>query len=600
VAAPRTENLVFRSFRKDEQAFSLTAREMVGKEQEELRLKGVVLSFGYTVKGAAKTGNISADECRYHQAQQRAVFKGNVRVTTEEGFELFTEGLVWRGDNGAVRTEERVRFRRKDMSGEARGLRYESAEGRLELPAEVVIQLRDPDDPPLDLAAKRAVMNRQGGSLTFEGGVTVSQGGDVLRARSLIADFAQDETLRHLQALDDVVLQSRGGPATRVAQDLSCRKLDVLFRADRTLEEAVAGRAELTLPPPAGPRPERRRLEGRTLAFSFDEHGRLFSVRGQAGTTFTVVPVEGAARVLRSQRFLAQLDPATGATTTARFEHNVEYEQGGRRATAERADYDEAGVFGLRGSPELTDEKEGMRLRAQSIDMGTRNGDLAATRGVRHVTQGRPESGLMQEPAVVSSGQFRYTSATGEAVYRDEAILRSGRTEVRGGEIRLRDEGGKRRLEASGGVRSRLEPEPGAKGGERQPVEGTAQAMTYDEAKRQAVYRGDAVIRQADVVVRGPEATLTFTADGRELEKVEAGSPVEIQQGTRKASGERGTYDPREELLVVVGEKVVLRDEGQVVRGRKLTFKVGDERVVVDGQDESRTETVFRRDPPKP
>ncbi|MCI0570820.1 MAG: hypothetical protein L0Y66_08720, partial [Myxococcaceae bacterium] len=515
------------------------------------------------------------------------------------GFELFTETLVWRGDIGAVRTEEPVRFRRKDLSGQARGMSYESGDGRLELPAEVLLQLRDPDDAPLDLTAKRAIMNRQGGSLTFEGGVTVTQGGDVLRARSLIADFAEDETIHHLQALDDVELRTAGGPATRVAQDLACRKLDVLFRPDRSLEEAVAGRAELTLPTPSGPEPEKRRLEGRTLAFSFDEQGRLFAVRGQAGTTFTVVPAEGAARVLRSQRFVAQLDPATGATRSARFEHNVEYEQGGRKASAQRAEYNEEGVFGLRGAPELVDEKEGMRLRAQAIDMSTRTGDLGASREVRHVTQARAGSGLMREPAVVSSGLFRYTAAAGEAVYREQAILRSGQTEVRGQEIRLRDEGGKRRLEASGGVRSRLEPEPDEKG-RRQPVEGTAQAMTYDEVKGQAVYRGQAVIRQGDVVVRGPEATLTFTADGRELEKLEAGSPVEIEQGTRKASGESGTYSPRDGMLVVVGEKVVLRDEGQVVRGRKLSFKVGDERIVVDGQDESRTETVFRREPPKP
>jgi LPS export ABC transporter protein LptC len=123
-AAARTENLVFRSFRKDEQSFSLSAREMVGREQEELRLQGVALSFTYTVHGKAQQGTITAEECVYQPAQQKAAFKGKVRLTSAEGFELLTDALVYRGDKGLVRTEDPVRFRRKDVSGTARGIAY--------------------------------------------------------------------------------------------------------------------------------------------------------------------------------------------------------------------------------------------------------------------------------------------------------------------------------------------------------------------------------------------------------------------------------------------------------------------------------------------
>ena len=51
---------------------------------------------------------------------------------------------------------------------------------------------------------------------------------------------------------------------------------------------------------------------------------------------------------------------------------------------------------------------------------------------------------------------------------------------------------------------------------------------------------------------------------------------------------------------MIVGDKVVLQDPGQQIEGRTLTFHVGDDKIVVDGQEQVRTEAVIRREPPRP
>ncbi len=83
-----------------------------------------------------------------------------------------------------------------------------------------------------------------------------------------------------------------------------------------------------------------------------------------------------------------------------------------------------------------------------------------------------------------------------------------------------------------------------------------------------------------------------------------AGAPVEVRQGVRRATGERGTYTPRDETLVLVArrpEKVVLHDVDRRLEGRSLTFQVGSDRIRVDGRDETRTEAVLeRKEPQKP
>src|SRR6185436_8299602 len=72
---------------------------------------------------------------------------------------------------------------------------------------------------------------------------------------------------------------------------------------------------------------------------------------------------------------------------------------------------------------------------------------------------------------------------------------------------------------------------------------------------------------------------------------------VEVVQGARKATGTKGTYTPGNETMVLVGEKVRLQDPERSVEGRVLTFQVGDDRIRVDGQEEVRTEAVFKREP---
>jgi lipopolysaccharide export system protein LptA len=54
--------------------------------------------------------------------------------------------------------------------------------------------------------------------------------------------------------------------------------------------------------------------------------------------------------------------------------------------------------------------------------------------------------------------------------------------------------------------------------------------------------------------------------------------------------------------MVLTGDKVVLQDPGQEVEGRSLTFRVGDETILVDGQEQVRTQTIIRSQqapPPK-
>jgi lipopolysaccharide transport protein LptA len=591
----------------------------------------VDLTFKYMARGKAGTGRIVSDEGVIAPSIQKGNFQGHVVVTTEEGFELHSDSLVYRGDKRIAKTESPVQFKRKDVSGTSTGATYDAAEGRLELPADVVLRIQDEDNPPTDIMAARAVLVREEGTMRFEGGVTLTQKGDILRADRLEVDFGTDQTVYRARAIDNVVLDSLSGvlPGTvpvaggQGPRHLTCRKLDLWLRPNRSLEQAIAAPdGDLTLMPGPKDPPEKRRLQSRALTFRFDEQGRLYELEGQKDSAFDtdpIAPAKGVPRRLRCQSFLARVNPDSGDIKDVEFRREVEFEQAPQKATADNASYDGAsGVLTLRQGPEMVDDEQGSRLRAGAIDVATRTGDITARRDVHHVLhrKGASGQGLLMggaEPALVTATLMEYTAATHTARYQQNALLRSGKDEIRASEIRLQNATeGKWRLEASGGVVSFLHPKreaakdspspPPDGASENAPVEGRARELVYAEEGQQAVYKGEVSIRQGDIATRSPEATLTFTPDGSAIHTLVAGDPVEVAQGVRRASGARATYTPLTETMVLVGPKVVLKDPTQEVEGRTVTFHVNDDRVLVDGQEQVRTQTVIRnrKEPLKP
>ena len=262
----------------------------------------------------------------------------------------------------------------------------------------------------------------------------------------------------------------------------------------------------------------------------------------------------------------------------------------------------------LTEDPRIVDEAEGSELRARRIALGTRTHGVTASENVRHTLAPRAKGsrpGMLggEEPTVLLCREFDYDAATRTARYRENALLRSGKDEVRAPTIVLEQPaGGGRRLTASGGTASVLHPRPEAGATkEPAPVEARSREMVYEESANRIVYTGDVEIRQGDILTRSPEAVVTLTKDGGAVDRLLAGDPVEVQQGVRRATGQRGTYTPANETLVLVGEKVVLLDVDRRLEGRILTFEVGSDRIRVDGREEVRTEAVFKKkEPPKP
>jgi lipopolysaccharide transport protein LptA len=604
----------------------LRAKRMVSGEDKDLRLSGVTLKFPYKNPDKpdrpTEIAQITSKTCLYAPRSEHADFSGEVKLRTPDGFELDTEALSYDGPRQVASTDVPFTFRRNEASGSGRGFVYDAREGTLKILAEARVQTEDARGKT-EISSQEATYNRSRHTVLFMGATKVQQRQDILECGDLLLDVDEAQHLvTHAGALHGSHLQLSGdqaalGAASQNAsgpRELTGNKMDIYFRLDHSLEKVVNYKGDLVVHPGPKDRPEVRRIAADVLEFAFGPDGKLAAVQGLTNTSMVTEPSEGpvdknSQRSVTCRRFGAQLDPESGKIQLADFMKDVVFTSGARRATAGHARLVQEGpsssLLTLTDSPEVVDPEQGSRLSALTIEIQPESGDVNAREQVRHVISPRPAGSKgargPDSETVATCRDFHYDAAHREAIYRRGALMRSATDELRAAEIRVFGPDGARHLHAQGDVISLLTPRGKEKEKEPSTIDARAREMLWDEAARRVEYTGDVVMRQRDMTTRSPKSVVYLNADGKDVERIEAGDPVVVEQGKRSATGTHGVYRTASRTFTLVGPDVVVNDgDVQSVHGRSLTFQMGDDTLHVDGREEVRTETVLHRDRPLP
>ena len=126
----------------------------------------------------------------------------------------------------------------------------------------------------------------------------------------------------------------------------------------------------------------------------------------------------------------------------------------------------------------------------------------------------------------------------------------------------------------------------------REPLKIKSDALHADNEKKTATFEGKVVARQGDLTLYADRLVVSYSADGRELSRVEAFGNVRILQGTRQASGAHAVYHPKEAQILLDGSPRVTQGN-DVVTGKLITYFVNEQRSVVTGGPGERVEAVI-------
>jgi lipopolysaccharide export system protein LptA len=315
-----------------------------------------------------------------------------------------------------------------------------------------------------------------------------------------------------------------------------------------------------------------------------------------------------ASRLVRSRTLSLALAGET--VGEARFVGGVTFEEQDFRAASAEARYDPSrGALRLTGVeagkvPQVSDARA--TIDARSIDVVLQGRVMKAAGAVKTVLRASPPAAgrngarlpsllRQQEAANVSADALDYRGEEGTATYTGNTTLWQGETAIRAEVIVMDQSRGD--LQATGNARSSIVFDTGVS-------IGRASAITYADAMHTLVYSssksavGSAVVQAQ---VSGPQGDLhgdrievRLAEQGGRIEGLEAVTNVSLRRDARLARGSRLTYYAADERYVMSGadaRPVSVVEACKETTGKTLTFFGASDRIIVDGNEEIRTQT---------
>ncbi len=599
-------------------AWTLKAAESVGRTESGRQFREVEIRFE---AGEEKVPVVvTADRCEI-QKESSVYLEGNVIVRDDTSLRLEANTLQFHRSPDRAFSTEPVRYFRKGLTGTAGSMSYTVEDGALELEGGVDATFREEGDSPLRVQSERASMRRRRHFIQFVDEVRVRQANRALDSNDLRV-FLDDEneSIERMEAYEDVDLrmdvdEAAGSEAKATLSSeagtkrLLTEKLEAFFRpGGEDLERVRAlegGRLVMTLPESAR-EGYHKDLEGYTLVFEFDEEGKLDVLRGRGGVTLILTPVVSDApvkpdkedkKVVTARQLEAFFDPVSGDLLEAICEKAVTFEQGDVRATAEKGTFQnlESKLL-LEEGPKLWDSKASLEAKVIQIDVVS--GDVEGEGNVRSTSKDSSGShGLFpsqsEEPVYFVSRRLRYDRARDIAVYTGEARGIQGQNRIEAGRIRLLQ--GKGELSAETSVTTTFLQTP--KEGTPELTVTEAESFLYRSEDESLQYRGDVSMRSKEMTLKGKTVDVLLERDTREVREVLAEGEVTIETPDGKAAGEHAKYLPDEDSMTVQGEKARLENAGKLTEGKQLTFFLSDDRILVDGREQTRTKTTYSSKP---
>jgi lipopolysaccharide transport protein LptA len=424
-----------------------------------------------------------------------------------------------------------------------------------------------------------------------------------LTGRIMNLTYAPDGASLEHAVIDDNAVIQLAGEKGQAGRQIAAKLLDITVGPDGSTPTAVVGRENVQLTMPA---------EGDAPARTVEAAG--VDAKGQPGRGLTRAQFSGnvqyrerganTGRATSSGTLDVGLKPGLSALEDARFAHGVKFEEGKLTALAAAARYDvDNGRLELSGSepgspaPHVITEQ--IVVDARTIDVTLNGPKVKAAGNVKSVLQptrtGKMPSMLKQnQPVNVLAANLDYDGTASRGTYDGDARLFQADTSVKAETIVIDATSGD--LSASGSVTSTtmLEQEGKDKKGKKERLRSIASAkeMKYEDRERRLTYTGDAHLVNPDGDMTAAKIELYLKPSGDELDRAEAYDEVTLREQERKTTGSRMTYTAVDERYVITGVPVKIVDEcSRETIGRTLTFLKATDSIVVDGNQQIRTQT---------
>jgi lipopolysaccharide export system protein LptA len=124
-----------------------------------------------------------------------------------------------------------------------------------------------------------------------------------------------------------------------------------------------------------------------------------------------------------------------------------------------------------------------------------------------------------------------------------------------------------------------------------QPIQIESDKLEVRESESMAIFSGDVSVVQGPTLLKAGKMTV-FYAKGSgasaatgsaNIDRLEVDGKVYVKSDTQVATGDKGTFDMKTEILTLSGQQVVLSEGTNVLTGCKLTVNMKSGQAEVEG-----------------
>ena len=365
---------------------------------------------------------------------------------------------------------------------------------------------------------------------------------------------------------------------------------------------------------PNRPGQKKRQMDAERLTFTYGADNALQSVRAVYVKTKTDSEQKGkpVVTLTTSRDLQADFDPKTGQLATLDQWGDFNYEEGTRRAKADKARLDQAqDIIHLTTGARVWDETgsttaDEIELRQKSGEM-TAKGNVASTRLPDQKPSPNQSGMISSSEPMQARAPVMITSNNNKRIrYEGGALLWQGASRINGDTVTIdRDES---ILEAHGRVVTQFpdSAQQGAQGKSNVFTVIRSTDLTYSDKDKVALYTGGVTLERPNTEVKSKQLRAYFreektpTSKESKLDRLLAEGAVDVMQRTpdrtRHGQAESGDYLLEEEKMVLSGGNPIFNDSRKgVTRGAVLTWFSRQDRLIVDNTGSGPAVTRIQR-----
>jgi LPS export ABC transporter protein LptC len=223
----------------------------------------------------------------------------------------------------------------------------------------------------------------------------------------------------------------------------------------------------------------------------------------------------------------------------------------------------------------------------------SRAGSVQKTAAPAKAAKPEPKTpGMLKDdqPAYVTANALNYDGDADKAIYTGSSRLWQGDTAVSADTITIDEKTGD--LFANRNVRSTQvmqQTDEQSKEPKKVPTIATADDMHYEDALHRNTYTINAHMIGQTGDLRASKIELYLAEDGGTLERAEAYDQVNLKTDIRTSTGDRLTYFAADDRYFMRGKPVTVIENCKQSTGKTCTFWRTTDRILMDGEDRSRT-----------